>query len=65
MKIKELRLKKDNELDKLLADEREKLLSFQFKVAQDQLKSVREVRKTKKIIAEILTLQREKKTSAS
>ncbi|HOY55940.1 MAG TPA: 50S ribosomal protein L29 [bacterium] len=65
MKIKELRLKKDNELDKLLADEREKLLSFQFKVAQDQLKSVREVRKTKKIIAEILTLQREKKTNAS
>ena len=65
MKIKELRLKKDNELDKLLADEREKLLSFQFKVAQDQLKSVREVRKTKKIIAEILTLQRENKTSAS
>lgn len=65
MKIKELRLKKDDELDKLLADEREKLLSFQFKVAQDQLKSVREVRKTKKIIAEILTLQREKKTSAS
>ncbi len=61
MKIKELRLKKDNELAKLLADEREKLLSFQFKVAQDQLKSVREVRKTKKMIAEILTLQREKK----
>ncbi len=61
MKVKELRLKSDNELKTLLKESREKLREMRFKVAQRQLKNVRDVRKTKKLIAQVLTILRERR----
>jgi ribosomal protein L29 len=56
MEIKELREKSEKELTKLLATSREKLRDLRFKVTAKQLKNVREIRKTKKLIAQILTI---------
>ena len=61
MKIKELREKNTEELKKLLADKRETLRKLRFDVSSKQIKNVRELRNTKKDIARILTLIREKK----
>jgi ribosomal protein L29 len=61
--LKELKLKSENELQKLLASSREKLRELRFKVSQNQLKNIREVREIKKRISKILTLinQKQKK----
>ncbi|MBI4812504.1 50S ribosomal protein L29 [Candidatus Falkowbacteria bacterium] len=60
MELKELKNKKDNELQKMLAESREKLRDLRFKVASKQHKDVREVRKVKILIARILTLLNKK-----
>jgi large subunit ribosomal protein L29 len=60
MKIKELKIKSENELKTMLKSEQEKLLETNFKVSQRQLKNVREIRFVKKNIAQILTLLKEK-----
>jgi len=62
MKWKELKEKSDGELKKLLKGSREHLREVHFKVANDQLKNVREIRKVKKTIAQILTLLKERRT---
>lgn len=64
MKFKELKNKTEQELQKLLADWREKLRELRFKVASNQLKNVREVREAKKTIAQILFLLSQKKKKA-
>ncbi|MDD5289878.1 MAG: 50S ribosomal protein L29 [Patescibacteria group bacterium] len=56
MKIKELKIKSENELKTLLKNEQEKLRELNFKVAQRQLKNIRELRFAKKNIAQISTL---------
>ncbi|MBI4653278.1 50S ribosomal protein L29 [Candidatus Kuenenbacteria bacterium] len=56
MKIKELKQKSENELQKILQESREKMRELRFKIASKQLKKVREVRNVKKLIAKILTL---------
>jgi ribosomal protein L29 len=56
MKIKELKIKSENELKTLLKGEQEKLRELNFKVAQRQLKNVRELRFAKKNIARVSTL---------
>jgi len=56
MKYKELQKKNKSELHKTLAESRDKLRDFRFKDANKQLKNVREIRKVKKVIAQILTL---------
>lgn len=61
MKIKELKLKSDNELQTLLTESREKWREMRFKVAQRQLKKVRDIRKVKQTIAQILTLLKERR----
>lgn len=61
MQIKELKMKSKEELTKLLAAEREKWRDLVFKDSQRQLKNVREIRKTKKTIARILTILNSKK----
>jgi len=61
MKIKELRQKSDVELKRMLPELREKLRDMRFKAAQRQLKKVREIRQTKRMIARILTLLHERK----
>jgi len=58
--IKELKLKSVVELQKLLALDREKLRDLRFKVSQNQLKNVREIRNIKKRIAQILTFMSQK-----
>jgi len=60
MKTKELRNKSDKELVKLEANLREKLRSLRFDLQAGKVKNVKEVRKTKKEIARILTLLKEK-----
>jgi large subunit ribosomal protein L29 len=56
MKIAELRQKNKSELGALLNDDREKLRQLYFDLSAGKVKNVREVRKTKKEIAQILTL---------
>jgi len=58
MKIVELRQKTKSELGMLLNDDREKLRQLYFDLSAGKVKNVREVRKTKKEIAQILTLIR-------
>jgi ribosomal protein L29 len=56
MKIAELSQKTKSELEGLLNDDREKLRQLYFDLAAGKVKNVREVRKTKKEIAQIFTL---------
>ncbi|MFA6550934.1 MAG: 50S ribosomal protein L29 [Patescibacteria group bacterium] len=56
MEIKEIKNKAVGELQKILADKRDKLRELRFKDAAKQLKNVREIRMTKKDIAQVLTL---------
>ena len=61
MKLKELRAKSQEELEKLYRDFCLKRQEFSFKVANKQLKNVREFRDVKKTLATILTLLNENK----
>ena len=56
MKMKELKIKTNEELKKLLMEMREKKRELRFKVAQKQLKNIREIRNLKVTIARILTI---------
>jgi ribosomal protein L29 len=60
MKIIELRQKSKDELKKILGDNREKLRQLRFDLAAGKVKNVREVRKVKKEISQILTLIKSK-----
>lgn len=62
MKIKELRQKPEKELQHLLQENREKLRQFRFDLASKKLKNIRQIRETRKDIARILTLTKEKKS---
>jgi len=63
MKIKELREKSENELQKLLKEKREKLRQLRFDLASGKIKNVREIVVIKKDIARIMTLFNEYKTN--
>jgi len=56
MKSSELRQKSTDELKKTLGASQEKLRQLNFDLASGKVKNVREVRKTKKDIARILTI---------
>jgi len=56
MKTNELRTKTDSELKKLLQDSRERIRQLRFDLASGKVKNIREIRKVKKIIAQVLTL---------
>jgi large subunit ribosomal protein L29 len=58
MKIAELRQKTKQDLEILLRDSREKLRQLYFNLSAGKVKNVREIRKIKKEIAQILTLIR-------
>ena len=60
VKLNDLRSKTKEDLAKMLGDERSKLRELNFKLAGSQLKNVSEFGKTKKKIAVLLTLLREK-----
>lgn len=55
MDFAELKGKTLAELQKLLAESRERLRELRFKVANGQLKDVREIRELRRSIAQILT----------
>ncbi len=59
--LKELKLKSETELNRLLVSSREKLRDLRFKVSQNQLKNIREVRMIRKKNAQILTILKQKK----
>ena len=59
--LKELKMKSALELQQLLASSREKMRDLRFRVSQNQLKNIRELRQIKKKIATILTLINAKK----
>jgi len=60
MKAKELREKTKAQLEKILKEKREKLFKLKLDLAERKLKNFREIRKTKRDIARILTILREK-----
>jgi ribosomal protein L29 len=59
--LKEIKLKSAAELQKILNASREKLRELRFKVSQNQLKNIREIRNLKKKIAKTLTLINQKR----
>lgn len=61
MKVKEIRQKSDKELQKLLANLRDKLRDLRFKTASKQLKNYKEMGKIEKEVARILTVMKERK----
>ena len=60
MKKVEIQKKSKSDLKKLIIDKRERLRVLRFNLAVGKLKNVREIRETKRDIARILTLLREK-----
>lgn len=62
MNFKELKTKNDKELAVMFDKAREDLENLKFKVASRQTKDVREIRVVKQLIAQILTLQKERKS---
>lgn len=63
MKTSELREKNDQELDRMLAELRDKVRELRFRIAARQQSDVREVRETRQAIARILTLKRSRKSA--
>ena len=60
LELKELKRKEKKELQKLLAEYREKLRDLRFKISQRQHKDVREFRKIKRQIARVMSLINQK-----
>jgi len=60
MKVSELRQKSKTELQKILENDREKLRQLRFDLLAGKVKNVREIRKIKKEIAQVLTISKEK-----
>jgi len=61
MKTKDIRVKLINEIEKELFEKRKILQKLRFDLVTKNLKNHREIRKTKKEIAQILTILAEKK----
>jgi len=56
MKISELNSKTKSELQKLLEDNRERRRQLRFDLVSGKVKNIREIRKVKKTISQILTI---------
>lgn len=56
MKVKELRIKHEGELVKLLEEKRKRLGELRFSIVRGEVKNVKEVSQVKRDIARILTL---------
>jgi len=53
--MKEIKTKSKSELQKILAESRDKLRDLRFKDASKQLKNVRDIRKLRQDIARVMT----------
>ena len=60
MKANELRQKSQLELQKLLQESREKLRQLRFGLVSGKVKNVREIRKTRRDVARMLTVLNQK-----
>ncbi len=60
MKTVDLRKKSEKELQILLTQEREKLRKMRFQAVAGQLKEVSQMNKSRKTIAQLLTILKEK-----
>lgn len=60
MKIKEIREKTDKEIGRLLAEKREHLRDVRFKAVSKQYKNYKELGETKRDIARLLTVKKER-----
>ena len=56
MKFKELKAKSKEDLNKILTENKEKIRDARFKSANNQLKNVKEIKKLKRQIAQVLTI---------
>ena len=61
--MKDLRKKEIKDLHKVLATKREQVRDMRFSVSNKQLKNIRDIRKQRKEIAQILTVLKEKITN--
>ncbi len=61
MKISEFKAKTKQELQKMCRSEQEKLRLLRFDIKLKQSKNVREIRKTRKLISQMLTILNTKK----
>jgi len=61
MNLKELKLKSESELHKMLAESRDALRDLRFRDASKQLKKVTDIRVVRTTISRILTLLNTKK----
>ncbi len=61
MKISEIKTKTKKELEKMYRSEQDKLRLLRFDIKLKQSKNVREIRKARKLIAQILTILNIKK----
>ncbi len=61
LELKDLKKKSEKDLQSLLAESREKLRVARFKDANKQLKDTREIRRERKLVAQVLTLLNSKK----
>jgi len=60
MKIAELQQKTKEELERILADNRRKMRELRFKLATGKVKNIKIIHQTRKDIARILTILKEK-----
>ncbi len=61
METKELQEKTETELQRLLADARERVRMLRFGIAAKQVKNIREIRASRKTIAQVLTILSQQK----
>jgi large subunit ribosomal protein L29 len=65
MKAKELKTREIKELGSNLLERKEKLRQLRFDIVAGQVDDMKEIKKVKKEIAQILTIIREKKNDTS
>ena len=65
MKAEDLRAKTEDELSKLLLDTRKDQFNQRFQKSQGTLENTAELRKTRRLVAQIKTLLNEKRTGAA
>lgn len=63
MDIKELRGKNAEDLQKALTEEKQSLTSMRFQLVNSSLKDTTQIQKTRRVIAKIKTVIREKELS--
>lgn len=64
MKIKEIREKSAKELEKILGDAKANVIKTRFQIASRETNKHQEIRKSKKLIAKILTIAKEQELIA-